>query len=445
MPLNILLIQAKEQAEDTILRLADEKYNVLHCDKAREAFDIAAQSQPQVVLFDIAVVDMLAPVFISAFSRVYPSAPVIALVNSEQSKQASEAMQSGATDYLLKPFRSNQLESTIVRANCLQRPMANMVVAAAKSMQVIQLAHRSAQADATVLISGESGTGKEVLSRYIHDVSPRADGPFVAINCAAIPESMLEATLFGYNRGAYTGAINAQPGKFEVANGGTLLLDEISELPLALQSKLLRVIQEREVERLGGHQTIKLDVRLIAATNRDLREEVKNGRFRQDLYYRLDVLPLMWSALRERKEDILPLAQFFLEKYGQGQQCVLSPGAQASLYRYPWPGNVRELENIIQRSVVLARGVEIQAEDLMLPESDAIKLSQALPSGANTSSEGLNLARKEAEFEYVLDALRRFEGHRTRTAQALGVTTRALRYKLAAMRDQGIDVDHFVR
>ncbi|GAL14349.1 flagellar regulatory protein FleQ [Vibrio astriarenae] len=213
---------------------------------------------------------------------------------------------------------------------------------------MLQLAHRAAQTDATVLITGESGTGKEVLAKYVHQHSPRKDAPFVAINCAAIPESMLEAVLFGHVKGAFTGATTSQAGKFEEADGGTLLLDEIGEMPLAVQAKLLRVLQERQVERIGSHKAIELDIRIIAATNVDLQQAVSERRFRQDLYYRLDVLPLQWPPLRERKEDILPLAEHFIAKYNRGcnETCRLTAEAQQALVSYDWVGNIRELETL---------------------------------------------------------------------------------------------------
>src|SRR5690606_21197862 len=224
-----------------------------------------------------------------------------------------------------------------------------------------------AQSDSTVLIVGESGTGKEVLARYIHNHSPRSKQPFIAINCAAIPENMLEAMLFGHEKGAYTGAHSSAPGKFEQANGGTLLLDEISEMDIGLQAKLLRVLQEREVERLGGRKTIKLDVRVIATSNRDMRSEVVAGKFREDLYYRLSVLPLQWAPLRDRPDDIIPLAEKLLHRHALKQNrrgVSLSVSAQQAMLAYPWPGNVRELDNVMQRALILQMGKQIYAEDL---------------------------------------------------------------------------------
>ncbi|AEY02569.1 two-component system lateral flagellar response regulator [Oceanimonas sp. GK1] len=373
----------------------------------------------------------------------FPQAVILAMVEHGESALAGEALRAGASDYVLKPFQPSQLLRVLGQSLALRHSTGDMVVRSRAGLQVLQLAYRAAQTPAAVLIGGESGTGKECLARYIHQVSDRRDGPFVAVNCAAIPESMLEAVLFGYSKGAYTGAAQAQAGKFELANGGTLLLDEIAEMPLGLQAKLLRVLQEREVERLGSHQKVRLNVRIVAASNKDLREAVSAGEFREDLFYRLDVLPLGWPPLRERVEDIMPLARHFLHKYGEGESFRFSADAERALLGHPWPGNIRELENVIQRALILARSAIIDVADLMLPgaarpANSLITLSQP---AAEPAAEGLQASRQRAEFDYVLQVLRRHSGHRSRTAEALGLTTRALRYKLAAMREQGIDID----
>ncbi len=344
---------------------------------------------------------------------------------------------------IVKPFCPQQLLDAVRGALRLRQAIPNLIAVSPMSLQVLQLARRAAKTSATILIGGESGTGKERLARYIHDMSVRSEKPFVAINCAAIPETMLESILFGHNKGAFTGAISAQPGKFELAQGGTLLLDEISELPLNLQAKLLRVLQEKEVERLGSNQTIALDVRIIAASNKDLRKLVACGLFREDLFYRLDVLPMNWPALRERPEDIIPLANYFIERYASQQGYRLSERACQLLLSYEWPGNVRELDNVIQRSLIMARGLHIQSVDLMLP--NCILPEETVAADTWHAPEGLSETRRHAEFQFVLETLRRFRGHRTRTADALGMTTRALRYKLAAMREQGIDIEQQIQ
>ena len=347
------------------------------------------------------------------------------------------------------------------------------VAEAPGSKQLLQLAQRVAQSESTVLIIGESGTGKEVLARYVHDHSPRADKPFVAINCAAIPENMLEATLFGHEKGAYTGAHTSAPGKFEQANGGTLLLDELSEMDVGLQAKLLRVLQEREVERVGGRKTISLDVRVIATSNRDMRAEVVAGRFREDLYFRLSVLPLEWAPLRDRVEDIVPLAVKLLERHARKQKrgrVVLDASAKQALLAYRWPGNVRELDNIMQRALILQAGTSINATDLGLhttahysdkpslldnpsvptaqPEARAPSaMDFAEPQKINDAA-GLSQAPAELgsdlrrhEFEIIADALRAERGSRKNTAERLGISARTLRYKLARFKDEGFALD----
>ncbi|WP_394242860.1 sigma-54-dependent transcriptional regulator [Vibrio astriarenae] len=373
-----------------------------------------------------------------------PHSTTIAMVDYTSNQLASEAMRAGASDYLLEPYQSQQLIDLIKRVSTVRRASDDLVASSWRSQQVLQLAHRAAQTDATVLITGESGTGKEVLAKYVHQHSPRKDAPFVAINCAAIPESMLEAVLFGHVKGAFTGATTSQAGKFEEAEGGTLLLDEIGEMPLAVQAKLLRVLQERQVERLGSHKAIELDIRIIAATNVDLQQAVSERRFRQDLYYRLDVLPLQWPPLRERKEDILPLAEHFIAKYNRGcnETCRLTAEAQQALVSYDWVGNIRELENTIQRALVMRHSTWITPQDLMLPTlpSAAAPINRSLMPDTQPQ-ERLKNTKKYAENQFILDTLAKYDGRRNLTAEALGITTRALRYKLAAMREQGIDVD----
>jgi len=326
-----------------------------------------------------------------------------------------------------------------------------------KSRRLIDLARRVAVTDCTVLITGESGTGKEVLARFVHRQSVRAGGPFVAVNCAAIPESMLEGVLFGYERGAFTGAHAAHAGKFEQAQGGTLLLDEISEMPLGLQAKLLRVLQEREVDRIGGRIPVPLDVRVIATSNRRLAEEVRNGRFREDLFYRLAVFPLEIAPLRERREDILPIATQWMAMHGAGRVLpALSAGAVDALLSHDWPGNARELGNALQRATILCQGPVIDRPHIQLDEvgfarsvpQDAVP--QAGPPSVDRSAlivvthdDGRSaLARRRdlAERDILLSALR--ERHRSRheVALRLGISPRTLRYKLARLRAAGIEV-----
>lgn len=332
--------------------------------------------------------------------------------------------------------------------------------------QVRQMMQQVADTDASVLILGESGTGKEVLANYIHQQSPRAGKPFIAINCAAIPDNMLEATLFGHEKGSFTGAIAAQPGKFELADGGTILLDEISEMPLGLQAKLLRVLQEREVERVGARKPINLDIRVLATTNRDLAAEVAAGRFREDLYYRLSVFPLAWRPLRERPADILPLAERLLRKHSRKMNLgavALGPEAAQCLVRHAWPGNVRELDNAIQRALILQQGGLIQPADLCLTAPIGMPLAAPVPvpmpamppatppsveipspAAGQDASGALGDDLRRREFQVIIDTLRTERGRRKEAAERLGISPRTLRYKLAQMRDAGMDVEAYL-
>ena len=309
------------------------------------------------------------------------------------------------------------------------------------SRALYALATRVAATDCTVLINGESGTGKEVLARYIHDRSPRAVAPFVAINCAAIPENMLEAMLFGYERGAFTGATNAHAGKFEQAQGGTLLLDEITEMPLPLQAKLLRVLQEREVERLGSRTMMNLDVRVLATTNRDLRAQVQAGDFREDLYYRLCVFPMTIPALRERRDDVLPLAMRLLEmRSPRGMRIpALSADAAQLLLAYTWPGNIRELDNLLQRALILANGPVIEAGHIRFESLHEGLQQRSDAAVIDIGGRPLRGSLRAAEGQILLSALR--DGtSRVEVARKLGISPRTLRYKLAQLRSAGVDV-----
>ena len=334
----------------------------------------------------------------------------------------------------------------------------DMVAISEASRRLAELARRVAVSDCTVLIAGESGTGKEVLARFIHRNSSRSSKPFIAVNCAAIPENMLEAILFGYERGAFTGAHASHPGKFEQAQGGTLLLDEVTEMPLGLQAKLLRVLQEREVERLGGRVLVALDVRVLATTNRDLRSEVNAGRFREDLYYRLNVFPLATLALRERRDDVLPLAMRLLTSRCRiGERIpALSADAAHLLLTYPWPGNVRELDNVMQRALILANGPVINPEHihLELTHSMSSRVSGGPRTGDGEKEESikspstdtplservLSESLSAAEHDLILEALRADNGNRQAVAKRLGISPRTLRYKLARMREAGVSV-----
>ncbi len=328
-------------------------------------------------------------------------------------------------------------ETTVSRPVASSEPSATVVFESLASRKVFELADRVAQTDVSVMITGESGTGKEVIARRIHFASLRRDKPFLAVNCAAIPENMLEAMLFGHEKGAYTGAQSSRPGKFELADGGTLLLDEITEMPLPLQAKLLRVLQEKEVERLGADAPKAVDVRVLATSNRDITRVVSDGLMREDLYFRLCVFPLKMPALRERRSDILPLANHFLSEYAARfgrSRTTLSDGARRCLLSYSWPGNVRELENVMQRALVLTNEEAVAEGDLLLTTQAATHTSVLDESG------DLAQSRQAAEAALIGSTLRECDGRRRETAQRLGISERTLRYKLKALKDSGVDL-----
>jgi len=372
----------REALQDTLL-LA--KYTVLAAPDAETAVALLAHhSDVSMIVSDVNMGKMSGHDLLRVVKQDYPHIPMLLITAYASIKESVDAMRHGAVDYLVKPFEPKLLVEAVSQ-QVGHTSLANdrePIVAAESSRQLLQLAQRVAQSESTVLVIGESGTGKEVLARYVHQQSDRAKKPFVAINCAAIPENMLEAMLFGYEKGAYTGAHSSTPGKFEQANGGTLLLDEISEMDLGLQAKLLRVLQEREVERLGGRKTISLDVRVIATSNRNMQQLVAQGGFREDLYYRLSVLPLQWLPLRERKDDILPLAYQLLSKHALKQKrngVALAACAQQALKEHPWPGNVRELDNVMQRALVLQAGQMITEYDLGLSITTVNNYSTTTP------------------------------------------------------------------
>ncbi|WCR46569.1 sigma-54 dependent transcriptional regulator [Stutzerimonas stutzeri] len=370
---------------------------------------------------------------------------LIPVVEYADQEKAATLLELGCVDYLLSPFSETQLGALLRRQVCAEAAQESFVSCSQAGRRLLAMAQRVSLTRAPILITGETGTGKELMARYIHRFSASPDAPFVAVNCAAIPEQMLESILFGHEKGAFTGAVSAQPGKFELANGGTLLLDEIGELPLGLQAKLLRVLQEQRVERLGGRREIELNVRIIAATNRDLQQEVAEGRFRADLMFRLDVLPLHISPLRERKEDVLPLARRFISKYApqEAHDELLTEDACRALLQHDWPGNARELENTVQRALVLRNGLFIQPQDLGLavPAGMPARSERPLALAAENGKAALRASGKWAEYQHVIDTIRRFDGHKAKAAASLGMTSRALRYRLNAMREQGIELN----
>ncbi|MCP4287710.1 MAG: sigma-54-dependent Fis family transcriptional regulator [Gammaproteobacteria bacterium] len=393
-----------------------------------------------IVISDVQMRPMDGHTLLARIKERSPQIPVLLMTAYGNVEKAVTAMRNGATDYLSKPFDPELLLQKVAQAMVTPAVAEAEVVAEdIKTIELLELAGRVAACDTTVMICGESGTGKEVIAQYIHRHSPRHDGAFVALNCAAIPENMLEAVLFGHEKGAFTSAYQSAPGKFEQAQGGTLLLDEISEMSLPLQAKLLRVLQEKEVERVGGRKLIQLDVRVLATTNRNLREEVSAGRFREDLYYRLNVFPLTLPPLRERIQDLLPLARFLLRRHvamNRAGTQVLSAAVEERLLQHSWPGNVRELENVIQRALILSNGMNLTPHHLNF---EAVTEQGNLNNdGAGQSSLTDNLRSREEQV--ILDALRDGNGSRKNAAEKLGISQRTLRYKIARLRDAGVAI-----
>ena len=377
----------------------------------------------------------------------HPKVPMLLMTAYATIDNAVNAMKLGAVDYLAKPFSPEVLLNQVSRYLPAKSIEGSPVVADEKSLALLSLAQRVAVSDASVMIMGPSGSGKEVLARYIHQHSHRSAEPFVAINCAAIPENMLEATLFGYEKGAFTGAYQACPGKFEQAQGGTLLLDEISEMEVGLQAKLLRVLQEREVERLGGRKTIKLNVRVLATSNRDLKALAEAGEFREDLYYRINVFPLTWPALNQRPADILPLARHLLSRHATAMNKTevpeLAECASRRLLTHRWPGNVRELDNVVQRALILSVGNAITIADIIIDSCDISLTAEVNSVEEETKSnelDGLGNELKAQEHVIILETLSQCNGSRKEVAEKLGISARTLRYKMAKMRDSGIEI-----
>ncbi|CAH0534115.1 Regulatory protein AtoC [Vibrio stylophorae] len=495
----VLVVEDDEGLREALVdTLALAGYQWLEAESAEEALIMLKSEAVDIVVSDVQMAGMDGLALLRSIRALYPKLPVLLMTAYANIEDAVSAMKEGAIDYMAKPFAPEVLLNMVSRYAPVRTESTAAVVADEKSLALMALADKVAATEANVMILGPSGSGKEVMARHIHQASPRVNGPFVAINCAAIPDNMLEATLFGYEKGAFTGAVQACPGKFEQAQDGTILLDEISEMDLNLQAKLLRVLQEREVERLGGRKSIKLNVRVLATSNRDLKQYVSEGHFREDLYYRLNVFPLTWPALCERQKDIAPLAQHLIERHCKKQGCAmpqLQANAIAKLECYPWPGNVRELDNVMQRALILAEAGQIGAEHILLegldwqhasglqhavseltqvqvanvasaasPYAGAAAVSSTpaempsavpasplgtsergasihVPSGQLPSGDsGLGGELREQEFAIIMDTLRACDGKRKEVAEKLGISPRTLRYKLAKMRDAGIEI-----
>ncbi len=432
-----ILIVDDERKMAVVLQAAFEEdgYAVEIAQSGEDALAKFRQNPVPLVITDLKMPDMSGIDVLEAVKKLRPDAEVILMTAYATAQTAVEAMKKGAYDYVIKPF---SLEELKLRArhvfekrqleqhnrqlqNELQEKYSieNMVGRSGKMQDVYKMVHKVAPSDATVLILGESGTGKELVARAIHYLSPRRDKPFVAVNCAALPENLLESELFGFEKGAFTGADRRKLGQFELAGEGTIFLDEIAEMTPAIQVKLLRVLQNREFMRLGGTEVIEMKARVIAATNQSLEELIQDGRFREDLYYRINVFPIMLPPLRSRKEDIPDLVQHFLQKYKPGAE--ITAEAMTVLQRYDWPGNVRELENVIERALIMAGDQPIRPEDLPAQLSSQPSVAT---DAFDIPDEGIDL--EEVEKRLLFRAIEKAGGNKTRAAQLLGITRRKL-------------------
>ncbi|MBI5491410.1 MAG: sigma-54-dependent Fis family transcriptional regulator [Deltaproteobacteria bacterium] len=451
---SILIVDDEAEMRLAIKEALTRKgYSVELAPDGREAMRKIGEAPFDMVISDLKMPGMGGMELLKSIKKTAPHTPVLLITAFGTIQKAVEAVKEGAVDFILKPFTLDALESTVEKALMLREgprqddARGKTMVSSDPSMKrVISMALTAAASDATVLISGESGTGKELFARLIHANSPRADRPFVPVNCASIPDGLLESELFGHEKGAFTGAIAARQGKFEQADTGTILLDEISEMDIRLQAKLLRIIQEKEVERLGGKSPIPLDIRIIATTNREMKKEVAAGRFREDLFYRLNIFPLLLPPLRERGGDIVHIADHFLNKFAAKYSRrveVISDEALDLIKRNRWRGNIREMENTIERAVLVSQGKTLELEHLLMGQDDAeldiIEKDEAACTGPapgkasndKTNNENANnMTLREMEKGLICKTLDGVEGNRTRAAKVLGISVRTLRNKL---------------
>ena len=448
---SVLVVEDDQSLREALcdtLQLAG--YPVLAATDGNAALSMLEGETISVVVSDVQMKPMDGFSLLRKLKIARPDLPVVLMTAYGTIQKAVQAIREGASDYLVKPFDSDALVDLVARymLEDADKDYSSLVAEDTKTKRLVDLAKRVAGSDATVMITGESGSGKEVFSQFIHQQSSRNKGPFIAINCAAIPENMLEAMIFGYEKGAFTGAYTATAGKFEQANKGTLLLDEISEMSLPLQAKLLRVLQEREVERLGGKKVIPLDVRVLATSNRNLKEEVAANRFREDLFYRLNVFPLHLPALAARKDDIIPIAQKLLYRWSKNRQPrpQLSEQACEKLRDYDWPGNVRELDNVIQRALILMSGDIIDVDEICFEvahaSDDSDRYFKTASNDEPEQTDNLNLDEdlKTREQRLIVEVLKSVNGSRKEAADKLGISPRTLRYKIARLRETGIEI-----
>ncbi|HEX9873414.1 MAG TPA: sigma-54 dependent transcriptional regulator [Deferrimonas sp.] len=451
----ILIVDDEEGMRRLLVRvLAKEGFETCAVASGREAMQQVAVDSFDLVITDIHMPGMGGLELLDELKAFDPALPIVVITAYGTVESAVQALRAGAYDYITKPFETDEIRLTVAKALERQRLLAENlylheelegryaftgIVGRSPTMQrVFDVASSVAGSTANVLITGESGTGKELIARSIHFNSPRKDKPFIVLNCAALSEGVMESELFGHERGAFTGAMATKKGRFELAHEGTLFIDEVGEMSLNAQVKLLRVIQEHEFERVGGTKTIRSDVRIVAATNKALEAEVKKGTFREDLYYRLNVVNIPLPALRERREDIEPLARHFLHKYvlETGRRIEdISPRALSCLLAYEWPGNVRELQNAMERAVVLAKGETLTPRDFPQGVQGPGQICLDLPERGGSLTEIL----EDLEMQLILQTLSRENGSQTRAAAALGIKRTTLRYKMEKYRLVGGD------
>jgi DNA-binding NtrC family response regulator len=443
MRYRVLIVDDEADSRDALAELTQRwGYDVQTASDGTEALRRAIEWHPDVILTDLVMPNMDGLWLLRALRAELPDCPVVLLTGRGTIQTAVQAIREGAFDFIEKPLEVPRLRIVLERAlekketmrevQLLRRRLAalapgtDMIGSGPTMQKVYELVKKVAPSTASVVISGESGTGKEVVARAIHNLSPRKDKPFVALNCSAIPATLIESELFGYERGAFTGAEQRRLGNFELAHNGTLFLDEIGELPLELQAKFLRVLEERKIRRLGGRSEVEVDVRVICATNRDLKEEIRRGRFREDVYFRLHVFTIVLPPLKERREDIPLLVHHFIEKFngetGKHVQGV-SPPAMSVLQSYAWPGNIRELRNTVERAMILVDG-EIIGEEHLPPDMEGTRAEAA------TLRVPLGIPIEKVEKEYILASLQRNGGNKARTAEILGISEKTLYNKL---------------
>jgi DNA-binding NtrC family response regulator len=456
---SILIVEDEAKMRRLLeLNLGEEGYGVHAASDAEAGLNLMRQEKVDLVLTDLKLPGMDGLEFLQMLKRTNATIPVVVMTAYGTVETAVEAMKAGAADYVLKPFSLEEIQLVIRKELDVHRlreenlslrealgrryEFKNIVAHSPRMQEVLSIVERVAPMNSTVLLGGESGVGKDLIARAIHQHSRRASGPFVKINCTAIPENLLESELFGYEKGAFTGAVSSKPGKFELADKGTIFLDEIGDVPSAIQVKLLRVLQEREFEHLGGTKTLKVDVRLVAATNRDLRAALEQGTFREDLYYRLNVVPISIPPLREHKEDIPYLVDHFIERFAResGKEISgIAPTALKLLMDFHWPGNVRELENIIERAAAFAEGAILDVRDIRLDLSPRFATGDSGAAGAAVPFPPEGMTLEQYEDEIIREALRRAGGNKSQAARLLGLSRNALRYRLSrmGMTDEG--------